>query len=79
MNPSLYLYHATPLHYLPHILASEALYAKSVTAGQGIKPRASAVRRDTMLGLNDWVHLSTRPDTPLLKDGAGFSPCSAPI
>ncbi len=53
---------------MPHILRSEALYAKSITAGQGIKPRRSAVRRDTMLGLTDWVHLSTRPDTPLLRD-----------
>jgi len=68
MNPSPHLYHATPLHYLPHILQSGALYAKSVTAGQGIKPRPSAVRRDKMLGLADWVHLSTRPDTPLLRD-----------
>ena len=62
------LYHAAPLHYLPHILQSGALYAKSILVGQGIKPRRSAVRRDTMLGLTDWVHLSTRPDTPLLKD-----------
>lgn len=68
MNPSHHLYHATPLHYLPHILQSGALYAKSVTAGQGIRPRSGALRRDTMLGLTDWVHLSTRPDTPLLKD-----------
>jgi len=68
MNPSLHLYHATPLHYLPHILQSGALYAKSVTAGQGIRPRSSALRRDKMLGLTDWVHLSTRPDTPLLRD-----------
>ncbi len=64
----MHLYHATPLHYLPHIIVSGALYAKSVTAGQGIKPRSTAVRRDTMLGLTDWVHLSLRPDTPLLKD-----------
>ena len=64
----LFLYHATPLHYLPHILSSGALYAKSVTVGQGITPRSSAVRRDKMLGLADWVHLSTRPDTPLLRD-----------
>ena len=64
----MYLYHATPLHYLPHILKSGALYAKSVLAGQGIKPRISAVRRDKMLGLADWVHLSTRSDTPLLRD-----------
>ncbi len=64
----MFLYHAAPLHYLPHILESGALYAKSILAGQGIKPRQSAVRRDTMLGLTDWVHLSTRPDTPLLRD-----------
>ncbi len=64
----MFFYHAAPLHYLPHILQSEALYAKSITAGQGIKPRRSAIRRDTMLGLTDWVHLSTRPDTPLLRD-----------
>ena len=64
----MFLYHATPLHYLPHILQSGALYAKSVTAGQGIRPRSSAVRRDKMLGLADWVHLSTRSGTPLLKD-----------
>lgn len=62
------LYHAAPLHYLPHILESGALYAKSILVGQGIKPRRSAVRRDTMLGLTDWVHLSTRSDTPLLRD-----------
>ena len=62
------LYHAAPLHYLPHILQSGALYAKSILVGQGIRPRRSAVRRDTMLGLADWVHLSTRPDTPLLRD-----------
>jgi hypothetical protein len=68
MNPSSHLYHVTPLHYLPHILSSRALYAKSITAGQGIRSRPSAVRRDKMLGLMDWVHLSTRPDTPLLRD-----------
>ena len=64
----MFLYHAAPLHYLPHILQSGALYAKSILAGQGITPRASAVRRDKMLGLADWVHLATRPDTPLLRD-----------
>jgi len=68
MKSGSFLYHAAPLHYLPHILESGALYAKSILAGQGIKPRRTAVRRDTRLGLTDWVHLSTRPDTPLLKD-----------
>jgi len=62
------LYHAAPLQYLPHILKSQALYAKSVLAAQGIHPRASAVRRDRMLGLTDWVHLSLHPNTPLLRD-----------
>ena len=63
-----HLYHAAPLHYLPHILGSGALYAKSVLAGQGIAPRTGAARRDRMLGLADWVHLSLTPHTPLLRD-----------
>ena len=62
------LYHATPLHYLPHILSGGALYAKSILAGQGIAPRPTAARRDRMLGLADWVHLSLVPDTPLLRN-----------
>jgi len=65
------LYHATPLHYLPHIVQSGALYPKSVLAASGIHPRASAARRDRMLGLADWIHLSLRPDTPLLRDKMG--------
>ena len=36
--------------------------------GRGIKPRSTAMRRDKMLSLMDWVHLATRPDTPLLRD-----------
>jgi hypothetical protein len=62
------LYHVTPLHYLPHVLRSGALYAQSVLAGRGIAPRPTAARRDRMLGLADWVHLSFAPDTPLLRD-----------
>lgn len=64
----MYLYHVTPLHYLPHILQSGAVYAKSILAARGIAPRSSAVRRDRMLGLADWVHLSLFPNTPLLRD-----------
>ncbi|MDQ2801029.1 MAG: hypothetical protein M3Y13_15460 [Armatimonadota bacterium] len=63
-----FLYHATPLHYLPHILQSGALYAKSILAVRGIAPRPTAARRDRMLGLADWVHLSLHSDTPLLHD-----------
>ncbi|MBV9850056.1 MAG: hypothetical protein JO250_10325 [Armatimonadetes bacterium] len=62
------LYHAAPLHYLPHILRDGALYAQSVLAARGIAPRATAKRRDRMLGLADYIHLSLRPDTPLLAD-----------
>ncbi len=62
------LYHTTPLHYIPHIVQDGALYAQSVLAASGITPRATAARRDRMLGLADWVHLSLAPDTPLLRD-----------
>lgn len=61
------LYHATPLHYLPHILKDGAVYAQSVLAGRdGITPRRTAKRRDRMLGLADYVHLSLDSHTPLL-------------
>lgn len=61
-------YHVTPLHYLPSILADGALFAKDVLASRGILPRASAARRDRMLGLGCYVHFSFTPDTPLLRD-----------
>lgn len=62
------LFHAAPLHYLPHILQDGALYAKSVLASRGIAPRVTAQRRDRMLGLADYVHLSLDARTPLLAD-----------
>lgn len=63
------LYHVTPLQYLPHIIQEGALYAQSVLAGRaGIAPRATARRRDKMLGLTDYVHLSLCSRTPLLAD-----------
>ena len=49
-------------------MQSAALYPKSVLAGRGIRPRQTALRRDRMLGLADWVHLSLCSDTPLLRD-----------
>lgn len=64
----MHLYHATPLHYLPHILQSGALHPQSVLAARGISPRRTAARRDRMLGLADWIHLSLTADTPLLRD-----------
>lgn len=61
-------YHAAPLHYLPSILCDGALYAKDVLAARGIAPRASAHRRDRMLGLGSYIHFSLCLDTPLLRD-----------
>jgi hypothetical protein len=68
MNAPERLFHAIPLHYLPHLLRDGALYAQSVLAAQGIAPRATARRRDRMLGLSDYVHLSLVAQTPLLAD-----------
>lgn len=66
LNDDHWCWHAAPLHYLPHILVDHALYAQSVLAPRGIRPRATAARRDRMLGLADYIHLSTSPHTPLL-------------
>jgi hypothetical protein len=62
------LYHAAPLHYLLRIVEDGALYAGGVLAARGIAPRATARRRDRMLGLADYVHLSPASRTPLLAD-----------
>jgi len=70
------LYHAIPLHYLPSLFAAGALYAQSVLASpgsapgvpRGIRPRSSATRRDRMLGLDHFVHLSPAAKSPLLAD-----------
>ncbi len=62
------LFHAAPLHSLPRIVRDGALYAASVLAAHGVAARATARRRDRMLGLADWVHLSPAPRTPLLAD-----------
>lgn len=62
------LFHAAPLHYLPNIVQDGALYAQSVLAARDISPRATAQRRDRMLGLHDYVHLSFMAQTPLLAD-----------
>ena len=68
MSDHALLFHAAPIHYVPHILRDGALYAASVLAPRGIAPRVTAARRDRALGLSDWVHLSLRPNTPLLRD-----------
>jgi len=62
------VYHAAPLHYLLRIVQDGALYPQSVLAGRGIRPRATAARRDRMLGLADYLHLSLHAHTPLLAD-----------
>lgn len=64
------LWHAVPLHYAAHLLATGALFSKNrlKAAGLPIQPRPSAWRRDIRLGLSGYVHLSLASDTPLLVD-----------
>ena len=70
------VYHTIPLHYVPALLASGALYASSVLGSpsrptgvpEGIVPRPTAARRDQSLGLTDYVHLSLTSKMPLLAD-----------
>lgn len=64
------LWHVVPLHYAPHLLATGALFSKDRLKSDGlpIRPRPSAWRRDTRLGLARFVHLSLSPRTPLLRD-----------
>ena len=62
------LYHTTSLHYLPSIVACEALLPAVDLAPSGIMPRSSVAKRDRKLGLNIYVHLSPRFLTPLLRD-----------
>lgn len=65
-----YLWHTTPLFYVPYLLRSgELLSAAQLARGNHpIRPRPSAIRRKTKLGLADFVHLSPMPHTPLLRD-----------
>lgn len=65
MSSPICVYHAAPLHYVPHIVRDSALYARSVLQSQSIAGRDG---RDKRLGLADYVHFSLRPDTPLLAD-----------
>ena len=63
-------WHTTPLHYVPYLLLSGGLLSKArlLSAGLPVRPRPTALRRDTKLGLADFVHLSLAPRTPLLAD-----------
>ena len=63
-------FHAIPLHYVPTLLATGALYSQRSASEQGIplRPRATATRRDRKLRLDGYVHLALTPATPLLID-----------
>ena len=63
-------WHTTPLHYVPHILSTGALYSQDRLAALGlpIRPRRTAFRRDRKLRLTGFIHLSLTPITPLLAD-----------
>jgi hypothetical protein len=62
------VYHATPLHYLPSILAGWELLSSTIGARRGIAPRKGAHRRDRMLGVDRYVHFALEPVTPLVED-----------
>ena len=62
-----YLYHAIPLHYLPALARSGRLFSAARLPG-GVRPRPTAIARKRKLGLEDVVHLSLVPKTPLLTD-----------
>jgi hypothetical protein len=68
--PNNFLWHTTPLFHVPYLLQTGALLSATQLA-QGdhpIRPRPSAIRRKTKLGLADFVHLSPMSHTPLLRD-----------
>lgn len=67
---SSFLWHTTPLLYVPYLLQTGALLSASQLSRENhpIRPRPSAIRRKTKLGLADFVHLSPMPQTPLLRD-----------
>jgi hypothetical protein len=64
------LWHATPLHYLPRLLATGALLSQERLRQDGhpVRPRPTAAARVRKLGLAGYVHLSLTPKTPLLAD-----------
>jgi hypothetical protein len=68
--PELRLFHAIPLHYLPTLLTTGSLLSQRQLREQRIPilPRRTAFRRDRKLHLDNYVHLSLIPITPLLID-----------
>ena len=63
-------WHTLPLHYVPYLLHTGALYAQTRLAALSlpIVPRPTATRRDRKLGLDNFVHFSLAAHTPLLRD-----------
>lgn len=69
MKPApIFFWHAAPLHYIPHILASGCLYSQDELRSRKlpIRPRPTAEKRDRKLRLSRFVHLSFAARTPLL-------------
>ena len=63
-------WHAAPLHYVPYLLHTGALYSQTrlLDLHLPIIPRPTAARRDKKLRLDNFVHFSFAPHTPLLSD-----------
>ncbi|MGC4044493.1 MAG: hypothetical protein QM758_11930 [Armatimonas sp.] len=69
-------WHAIPLHYLPTLLYTGQLFSATALNRElsYITPRPTAIDRKRRLGLENYVHLSLKPITPLLshKHGKGY-------
>lgn len=69
-------WHTIPLHYLPTLLHTGQLFSAAALAHKlsYITPRPTAIDRKRKLGLEDYVHLSFKSITPLLrhKHGKGY-------
>ncbi|NBC32650.1 MAG: hypothetical protein GVY13_08245 [Alphaproteobacteria bacterium] len=66
-----FAYHAAPLHYLPLICASGALYSKAQQRARFARPathfRSSSRDKDIDYGFGDFVHLFSADASPLLR------------
>src|SRR5215210_3054174 len=61
-NGVAFVYHCTPLQYVPQILASMALYSKNQLLAQGFADshlRPSSKRQDIARGFGDFIHMMT--------------------
>ena len=65
------VFHVTPLHYLPEIMQKRRLLSKVELRKAGFGEdhfRPSSKRRDSASGFDQYLHMMSVPDPPLLLD-----------